>query len=312
MDPRTKLSLLRQGLEGVLLGKPDVIRLALVGLLARGHILVEDVPGVGKTTLARALAKLIACEFRRIQFTPDLLPSDITGVSIYDQEKKSFTFQPGPVFGNIILADEINRTSPRTQSALLEAMNDLQVTVDGKSHPLKLPFMVIATQNPLEFTGTYPLPESQLDRFLMKIHVGYPSPDQERKILSDRRTDDPVAALSPVLSSADVNGLADRVREVRVDAAIVDYMMALVERTRQDAALLAGVSPRGGILLYRAVQAHAFVSGREYAVPDDVKALALPVLAHRVIERSRRSLMDGRAGAIGVVQKALESVQVPG
>ncbi|MEK7866675.1 MAG: MoxR family ATPase [Planctomycetota bacterium] len=311
LDPRAKLTTLRQRLEGVLLGKADVIRLSLVGLLARGHLLVEDVPGVGKTTLARALARLIACEFRRIQFTPDLLPSDITGVSVFDQEKKVFVFQPGPIFGNIILADEINRTSPRTQSALLEAMNDLQVTVDGMSHPLRTPFMVIATQNPLEFTGTYPLPESQLDRFLMKIQVGYPSHDQERRILAERKANDPVEGLSPVLTSAEVDQLAERVKAVRVDQAIVDYMLSLVEKTRQDAALVAGVSPRGGIFLYRATQALAYVEGREYAVPDDVKTLAVPVLAHRVIERSRRSLMDGRAGALGVVQRVLEQVPAP-
>ena len=302
---------LRRNIESVIVGKSEVVRLTVTCLLARGHVLLEDVPGIGKTALARATSRSVSCVFRRLQFTPDLLPSDVTGISVFDADRKDFTFKPGPVFANILLADEINRATPRTQSALLEAMNEQKVSVDGTTHPLPSPFMVLATQNPLEFTGTYPLPESQLDRFLMTLRMGYPTPEEERAILLSRRAADPVEALQPVLSAVELNRLADRVNEVRLDDALAGYIVDIVQRTRNDRNLLAGVSPRGAIHLSRAARAHALVEGRDFATPDDVKAVAVAVMAHRVIERRARGAGEGRQSAAQVVRKILQEAPVP-
>ncbi|MBI3098152.1 MAG: MoxR family ATPase [Planctomycetes bacterium] len=305
------LTKLRANLEQGLLGKPDAVRLGIIALLARGHILIEDVPGVGKTTFARTLARSIACPFKRIQFTPDLLPADITGFSLYDADRKEFVFRPGPIFASIVLADEINRSTPRTQSALLEAMNDAQVTVDGTSRPLPSPFLVLATQNPFEYAGTYPLPESQLDRFLLKLQIGYPDAEAERRIYATRGPGlDGIDALPPVLSATEVSALCEAVPKVKVDPAISSYILDLVSRTRDDRSLVAGVSPRGGVALYRAAQASAFLAGRTYVTPDDVKGLAVAVFGHRVIPRARRSGEGADAGA-AIMARLLDEVACP-
>jgi MoxR-like ATPase len=305
------ISALRRNIESVIFGKADAVKLAVTCLLARGHVLLEDVPGIGKTALARAIARSIDCAFRRIQFTPDLLPSDVTGVSVFDAERKDFAFKKGPVFSNIILADEINRATPRTQAALLEAMNENRVSVDGTTHALPLPFLVIATQNPLEFTGTYPLPESQLDRFLMILRMGYPTPEEERQIIRSRGGADPVEALRPVLTAADVNRLCERVNEVRVDDGITNYIIEIANRTRSDRTLVAGVSPRGAIHLSRAARAYAMVDGRDYVTPDDVKAVTVNVLSHRVVEKRSRASQDGRAASGQLLRKILQEIPVP-
>jgi len=281
-----RVDALQQNIERVIIGKPEAVRLVLVGLFAGGHVLIEDVPGVGKTTLARALARSIACSFRRIQFTPDLLPTDILGVPIYNPGEDRFVFKRGPIFANVVLADEINRTTPRTQSSLLEAMNEFQVSVDGATHPLPKPFIVLATQNPHEYQGTFPLPESQLDRFMMRIEIGYPSRDDERLVLTGQRLVHPLDSLESVLTGDEVVGIQTAVREVRTDPALTDYVLDIVGRTRRTEALEIGVSPRGGLALARAAQALALVEGRDYCLPDDVKRLAVPVLAHRVIRRA--------------------------
>src|SRR5947209_16456978 len=308
-DLTTLLSRLLDNIGSVVLGKPEVIKLAVVALLAEGHVLVEDVPGVGKTLLARAMAASIDCSFRRLQFTPDLLPSDILGSSVYNAASGEFIFKPGPIFANVILADEINRTTPRTQSALLEAMGDAQVSVEGKTYPLEPPFLVLATQNPFEFEGTYVLPESQLDRFMIRIRMGYPVRAEERQILTSHRRGEPVETLRPVLTTADVLALQRSVRSVRVDDAIADYMLDLVHATRESEDLHVGVSTRGALTLYRAVQGLALVSGRDYVVPDDVKALAVPVLAHRVIGKS--FLQAGEFGASeAIVRDLLDRLRV--
>lgn len=306
-----KLAELEASLGAILRGKPDVVRLSIVCLLARGHLLIEDVPGVGKTTLAQALARSVSCSFHRLQFTSDMLPSDVLGVTIYNAHSESFEFKPGPIFSNFLLADEINRTTPKTQSGLLEAMNEDQVTIDGQSHALPRPFMVIATQNPVEHHGTYPLPESQLDRFLMRLRIGYPDSASERMILreSERRVPD-VAV--PMISAEEVLRLQDSIHRVRVEESLVDYMLAIVDRTRNHESLVLGVSPRAAQALFRAVQALALVEGREFAVPDDVKRLAVPTFAHRVVINTRTTLVPRRADAAErIIEEILTRVDVP-
>ena len=303
------LEALQANVGRVFLGKPEVVRMAAVALLADGHILLDDVPGVGKTLLAKALARSLACKFHRIQFTPDLLPADLIGVTIYKAQTGEFVFQPGPVFAEVVLADEINRATPRTQSALLEAMQERQVTVDGTTRPLGPPFLVVATQNPHEFEGTYPLPESQLDRFLLRVKVGYPDREAERAILTQHRAGEPVERLQPVLQAADVLALQEYVRTVRVDAAIAEYILDLIGETRTHADLALGASTRAALALYRAVQAYAVTAGRDYAVPDDVKVLAEPVLAHRLVTRSWAA--GGHPDSGPVVRDVLSKLKVP-
>ena len=291
-------------------GKPEVIRLSIVCLLARGHLLIEDVPGVGKTTLAHAIARGIDCQFHRIQFTSDLLPSDVLGVTIYNVHTESFEFKPGPVFTNILLADEINRTTPKTQSALLECMNEGQVTIDGQSLPLPAPFFVVATQNPSEHHGAYPLPESQLDRFLLRLRIGYPDAMAERDIL--RNPNHANNTVLAVCTAAEILALQSEVEQVRCDESILDYMLAIVERTRAHEALMLGVSPRGSQALYRAAQAHALLHGRAYMIPDDVKRLVIPVFGHRVVVQPRSALGSRRAEAGDrILEEILTHVDVP-
>ncbi len=273
---------LERNIESAILGKTDPIRLALVALLAQGHLLVEDAPGVGKTSLAKAIARSLSCEFKRLQFTPDMLPSDILGSSVYLPNLGEFEFRQGPIFTNVLLADEINRTTPRTQSALLEAMSEGQVSVEGKTHFLKQPFFVLATQNPFEFEGTYPLPENQLDRFMLCIEVGYPDRSVEKDVLKHHRDGQPVDKLQPVISLDQLQTLQAAVREVRVDDAINEYMLDIVHATRNHDELELGVSTRGAITLYKAAQGLAFLEGRNFVTPDDVKRLVPPVLAHRI------------------------------
>jgi len=306
-----KIRLLESSLNEVIRGKADVIRLSLVCLLARGHLLIEDVPGVGKTTLAQALARSVRCRFHRLQFTADMLPSDVVGVTIYSSHSREFEFKPGPVFTNFLLADEINRSTPKTQSALLEAMNELQVTVDGKSHLLDPPFMVIATQNPMEHHGTYPLPESQLDRFLLRLRIGYPDPESEKLIL--RRAGGAAAlAARDALSAEEIIHLQEQVTQVAVDDSLVDYMLRIVELTRSHEALSLGVSPRGAQALYHSTQALALIEGRDYVLPDDVKRLVVPVCAHRVSVNSRVALAQRGADAAGrILSTILNQVDVP-
>jgi MoxR-like ATPase len=306
----SKLAELETALQSTIRGKPEAVRLSLVCLLARGHLLIEDVPGVGKTTLAQALARSVNCTFHRLQFTSDMLPSDVLGVTIYNAHSENFEFKPGPIFSNFLLADEINRTTPKTQSALLEAMNESQVTIDGHSHGLARPFMVIATQNPVEHHGTYPLPESQLDRFLMRLRIGYPDAASERHIL--RNHDVKVPDIASALTAEDIVQLQDLSQRVAVEDALVDYMLAIVERTRNHDSLALGVSPRGSQALFRAVQALALVEGREYALPDDVKRLAAPLFAHRVVINTRTTLAP-RRGDTGerIIEEILSQVEVP-
>ncbi|HLK47001.1 MAG TPA: MoxR family ATPase [Bryobacteraceae bacterium] len=310
-QPLPKLAELEKALGSVLRGKPEAVRLSLVCLLARGHLLIEDVPGVGKTTLAQALARAVSCSFHRLQFTSDMLPSDVLGVTIYNAHAEEFEFKPGPIFSNFLLADEINRTTPKTQSALLEAMNETQVTIDGKSHPLPRPFMVIATQNPVEHHGTYPLPESQLDRFLMRLRIGYPDAASEREIVRQSERALP-QVLASALTAADVLDLQATVHRVTVDESLVEYMLAIVERTRNHESLALGVSPRGSQALFRTVQALALVEGRDYAIPDDVKRLAVPIFAHRVAINTRTTLVPRRADtAERIIEEILSQMDVP-
>jgi MoxR-like ATPase len=304
-----KIAALERNVRSVLLGKPEVVRRVLTGLLAGGHVLLEDVPGVGKTVLAKAVARSIDGQFRRIQFTPDLLPSDILGVSVYDQRTGEFHLKPGPIFANVVLADEINRATPRTQSALLEAMNEGQASIDRDTHPLPTPFFVVATQNPSEFEGTYPLPESQLDRFLLRVRVGYPSAADERAILLAQRDHHPLEDLRPVVSGAEILALQAAVRAVRVEASVLDYLLAVVRATRDTKDLAVGASPRGALALHRASQAHALLCGRDFVTPDDVKGLAVGVLAHRVLAAG---VGDGNGDVRErIVVDVLETLEVP-
>jgi len=306
------VSQLQRSIARVIYGKEDVIQLALVTLLARGHLLIEDVPGVGKTTLAQALASSFHCSFQRIQFTSDLLPSDVLGVSVYNPESREFEFRQGPIFANVVLADEINRTTPRTQSALLEAMNEAQVTVDGRTLTLPQPFLVIATQNPVEHHGTYPLPESQLDRFLMRVKMGYPSHETEREILRSRTTNELVTSLEPVADVSDMLTMQETVTRVRVDSSLHDYALEIVNRTRKSDQLVLGVSPRGTLMLQRAAQANAFLEGRDYCLPDDFKRLAIPVFAHRVVASARHASLQKKSETTeNVLREILDSVRVP-
>jgi MoxR-like ATPase len=309
---RIGIRLLRQAIENVVKGKPEVIELAIVCLLAEGHLLIEDVPGVGKTTLAHSLARAFDCAFRRIQFTSDLLPSDILGVSIFDQSDRSFRFHQGPIFANVVLADEINRTTPKTQSALLEAMSESKISVDGNTYPLPQPFMVIATQNPVEYHGTYPLPESQLDRFLMRIKMGYPEAEAEKDILRRRNHSSNLKQLQPVTGAENILEAQAATTRVHMDEALLDYIMAIVEATRRTEFLLTGVSPRGSLALHRAAQALAYYEGRNYCIPDDIKRLALPVLAHRVIVSAKYSSPNKRnEEAESILAEILQNVEVP-
>jgi MoxR-like ATPase len=304
------LAALRGNVGRAFLGKPEVVRLAVVALLADGHLLLEDVPGVGKTLLAKALARSLDGRFNRVQFTPDLLPGDLIGVTVYKEKAGAFEFQPGPLFAEVVLADEINRATPRTQSALLEAMSERQVTADGVTRPLGPPFLVVATQNPHEFEGTFPLPENQLDRFLLRVRPGYPDRETERAILTQHRAGEPADGLKPVVAAADVVALQARVRAVRVEPAIADYILDIVAATRSHPDLALGASTRAALALYRAAQAHALTDGRDYTVPDDVKALAEPVLAHRLIAKGWAG--GGPPDAGPVVREVLGKVKVPG
>jgi len=303
---------LQRAIARAIYGKEEVIQLALVTLLARGHLLIEDVPGTGKTTLAHALAKSFQCTFQRIQFTSDLLPSDVLGVSVYNPEVREFEFRQGPIFANVVLADEINRTTPRTQSALLEAMNEAQVTADGRTMPLPQPFLVIATQNPVEHHGTYPLPESQLDRFLMRIKMGYPSHDTEKEILRSHALADPTASLEPVANVFDVLAMQQTVTRVKVDSSLLDYALEIVNRTRKTDQLALGVSPRGTLMLQRAAQARAFLDGRDFCLPDDFKQLAVAVFSHRVVASARHASLQKKSETTeNVLREIVESVRVP-
>jgi len=307
-----RIDLLQAAIERVIRGKPEAVRLAIVTLLAGGHLLVEDVPGVGKTTLAHALARSLDCSFQRVQFTSDLLPSDVIGLSVYNQHDGRFEWKPGPIFASVVLADEINRTTPKTQSALLEAMAERQVTVEGVTHALPQPFIVIATQNPIEHHGTYPLPESQLDRFMLRLRVGYPSADDEKQILRDREHAEPLDEVQPVMSGQDVLELQAAVSEVSVDDAIVDYLMRIVTATRSSEMLDLGVSPRGTLALFRAAQALGLSEDRIYCIPDDIKRLVIPVFAHRLTVSSRySSAMRRSEEAEAVLREIMKTVSVP-
>lgn len=297
-------------LEKVIVGKRQSLELVVIGLLCQGHILIEDVPGVGKTMLARSLAKSLDCVFNRIQFTPDMLPSDVTGVSIYNQQKNQFEFRPGPIIGQIVLADEINRATPKTQAALLEAMEERQVTVDGVTHPMPKPYMVLATQNPIEYEGTFPLPEAQLDRFLLRLRLGYPSINDEIRIMDDQKLQHPIESLQAVASGENVMKMSEAVKQVYLSEAVKKYIVELSTRTRQSQDAYLGASPRGSLSLARAGQARAALNGRDHVLPDDIKALAVAVLAHRIIVSAAARLRDVSSDRI--VQEIVLSTPAPG
>ena len=299
-----------ENLEKVIVGKRQSIELIVIGLLCQGHILIEDVPGVGKTMLARSLARSLDCVFNRIQFTPDMLPSDVTGVSIYNQQKNKFEFRAGPIIGQIILADEINRATPKTQAALLEAMEERQVTVDGETHILPKPFMVLATQNPIEYEGTFPLPEAQLDRFLLRLRLGYPSIADEIRVMDDQQLSHPLESLTSVVKLKEIQQAIDDVKQVYVSPLIKKYIVELTTRTRQSADVYLGASPRGRLSLARASQARAALQGRDYVLPDDIKALAVSVLAHRIIVSPAARLRDLSSDRI--MQEIVLATPVPG
>lgn len=297
-------------LEKVIVGKQQSIELIVIGLLCQGHVLIEDVPGVGKTMLARSLARSLDCTFNRIQFTPDMLPSDVTGVSIYNQQNNQFEFRPGPIIGQIILADEINRATPKTQAALLEAMEERQVTVDGVTHILPKPFMVMATQNPIEYEGTFPLPEAQLDRFLLRLRLGYPSVSDEIRVLDDQQIQHPLETLKSVVTLGAILQAVDDVKHIYISPAVKRYVVELTTRTRQSADVYLGASPRGSLSLARAGQARAAMLGRDHVLPDDIQALATAVLAHRIIVSPAARLRDLSSDRI--VQEAIYATSVPG
>ncbi len=307
-----KLKQLQQSIERTIKGKTDVIQLAIIGLLAQGHLLIEDVPGVGKTTLAQLLARAIDCSFQRIQFTSDLLPSDILGVTVYDQRTGEFEFKPGPIFANIVLADEINRTTPKTQSSLLEAMNSARVSIDKITHPLPSPFMVIATQNPIEFHGTFPLPKSQLDRFLMRIHIGYPEKDDEIVILREQKIAGMIKEAPPVISREAMLQMQEKVTDVKIDDDLLGYIAEIVGTTRRTALIELGVSPRGALALRRTAQARAFLEARDYVVPDDIKTMATSCLAHRIqLAQTFETTTLSHHEDEDVIHQILEDTEVP-
>ena len=306
------LQKLQLAIESVIKGKPEAIHQSIVTMLAGGHLLLEDVPGVGKTTLAQTISRALDCSFQRVQFTSDLLPSDILGVSIFNQQTSRFEFQQGPIFANIVLADEINRTTPKTQSSLLEAMAEGRVTIENKTYDLPRPFLVLATQNPIEHHGTYPLPESQLDRFLMRIRIGYPAIENEKEILRSQSLNHPIEAMAPVMSAEEVIELQQAARRVKVDDSLLDYLMKIVEATRNSELLDLGISPRGSLALFRAAQALALTEDRDYCLADDIKRLVIPVFSHRIIVSSRYSsrLRKGEE-AEGVLSEIVKNVPVP-
>ena len=309
-DPKLLAERILDNVERVIIGKEHEARLALITLLCRGHLLIEDVPGVGKTMLARALARSVGCRFARIQFTPDLLPSDVTGVSVYRQETGGFEFRPGPIMNEVVLADEVNRATPKTQSALLEAMEEDQVTVDGTTHRLPEPFMVMATQNPIEYEGTFPLPEAQLDRFMLRIHLGYPSPTDEVLVMDAQQTRHPIESLPEVTTRSEVLELQGAVREVYVDPLIKQYIVSLVNATREHESVYLGSSPRGSLALMRVSQAFAMLDGRDFVQPDDIKLLAYATLGHRVIVSPGARVRE--IDSAQIVDEAIERVAVPG
>jgi MoxR-like ATPase len=309
MKIKQTADLIKENVARVIVGKDDVIELCLVALLCEGHVLLEDVPGIGKTTLAKALARSIGCSFKRIQFTPDLLPSDVTGILYFNQKKQEFEFRQGPIMAQVVLADEINRATPRTQSALLEAMQERQVTVDVETMPLPRPFMVLATQNPIELEGTFPLPEAQVDRFLMKVALGYPSESDENAILLRYEREDPLETLGPVVQAADLLAMQQQIQEILVEESVRDYVVKVVRATRKHAAVELGVSPRGTLALYKTAQALAAVRDRQFVIPDDVKYLAPPVLTHRIIISPQTRLRGRRPEE--VMAEIVETVPVP-
>jgi len=309
-EVQTVTDALVENVEHVIIGKRDVIERVIIGLFSQGHILIEDVPGVGKTMLARALAKSLGCNFRRIQFTPDMLPSDVTGVSIYNQKAREFEFRPGPIMAQIVLTDEINRATPKTQAALLEAMEELQVTVDGVTYPLPRPFLVMATQNPIEYEGTFPLPEAQLDRFLMRIRLGYPGPEDEIAILDSQQYVHPLSKIEQVVDVEELTSAQEKLKDVYVDPLVKRYIVDIITQTRRHPDIYLGASPRGSLALYRTGQARAAMLGRDYVIPDDVKALAASTLAHRLIVSPSARLKDVTGEA--VMEEILSSLHVPG
>jgi MoxR-like ATPase len=306
-----KIAALQANVERVIRGKSEVVQFCIAALLAKGHILLEDVPGVGKTTLAHALARSLSLSFQRIQFTSDLLPADIVGVTIYNQDAQEFEFISGPVFTNILLADEINRATPKSQSALLEAMSEGMISVEKKRLPLPDPFLVLATQNPIEHVGTYPLPESQLDRFLMKLTIGYPNTTDEKKLLRSGGAQDALEHLEPVLEAQEVRDLQEQVSEIHVNESLVDYLMAIVQTTRTHAEAALGVSTRGALTYFKACQALAMVNGREFVIPEDVKRLAGPVLSHRIVMKDRRLLRGDVTPEQRFIQRIVSEIPVP-
>lgn len=311
-DVHGKIESLVDNIEKIIFGKRDVIKLCVVGLLARGHILIDDIPGIGKTTLAQGLARSIDCEFNRIQFTSDMLPADIIGVSILDPATSQFEFRPGPIFSNVVLADEINRTPPKTQSALLEAMSEFHVTVDGKTRALPDPFIVLATQNPIEYEGTYILPEAQLDRFLLRIEIGYPDVEDELRIVRRHDALTALRELTPVLTAKEVLELQAEARAIHVDETVEKYILAIITATRNHEDIRLGASPRGSLALYEASQAHAMVDGRDYVTPGDVKAIAIPVLSHRILTKSRGgNVVSSVEERKQIVAGILESISIP-